>query len=299
MTSDHLPGSVDLSSSGKPVQTLEKGGISALMDEHRTMTNLDSEVHRIQEFHWQNDLDGEFHSSRLLLNKNRYIWIFFSERSNSQQKRATAQQQQQASFSSFLEEEDEPSAAFGTHSRVNSKSFMPLGMLALRAANARTSAGPETLLGRGLREAAQAIDRAMLETRSRYSRFPDAQLKDLFVPHCLLERTKPAVAQQWLDNEVRANVSRALSARLREHSSRVSQDKAEFHLLNLQGLLLPGNKTQLRFVYSDFYQFFLIEIYLANRSNIVEKKIGDRNVKIFEEAFFADFAFSTSQAYNK
>ena len=117
-------------------------------------------------------------------------------------------------------------------------------MLALRPANARLTGGPDTMLARAMRETAQSLDRAMLESRPRLQQQPQLQ-KDLFVPECLSEG---AARARFLDSEPRANVSAALTRRLRDSARQISRDKAEFHLLNLQGVLFPGNKTQLRLV---------------------------------------------------
>lgn len=118
---------------------------------------------------------------------------------------------------------------------------MPLGMLALRPANARVTGGPDTVLARTLRETAQAFDRAMVDSRPRLGRLNEAQLKELFVPECL-----SASAAINAESETRANVTRTIARRLRDAARSISRDKAEFHLLNLQGVLFPGNKTQLR-----------------------------------------------------
>lgn len=166
----------------------------------------------------------------------------------------------------FLDPDDEELARSGggggvgsnglTYDRnVNSKSFMPLGMLALRPANARMTGGPDTLLARAMRETAQALDKAMLESRPRLGRLTDSQLKDLFVPECLA--SKGATGAKFLDSELRANVSGALTRQLRESARQISSDKAEFHLLNLQGVLFPGNKTQLRWDFIFYFKYFL------------------------------------------
>lgn len=116
---------------------------------------------------------------------------------------------------------------------------MPLGMLALRPANTRLSgAGPESLLGRALREATHALDRAMLDARPRLGRVSDAQIKELFVPECF--------AQSGPVHEAKHALNANLTRRLRETVRVASKDKSEFHLMNLQGVLFPGNKTQLR-----------------------------------------------------
>lgn len=144
------------------------------------------------------------------------------------------------SYGSSLEDEEDPRAY---DKNVNSKSFMPLGMLALRPANARVSGGPDSILARMMRETAQAMDRAILESRPRLGRISEAQLKEIFVSECLGEQPWPRHSS---GAELRANLSSSLTAKLRESAKQISKDKAEFHLLNLQGILFPGNKTQLR-----------------------------------------------------
>lgn len=137
------------------------------------------------------------------------------------------------SSSSSAEEDSEE------HASVNSKSFMPLGMLALRPVNTKLSgAGPESVLGRALRETTFALDRAMLDARPRLGRLSDTQIKDLFVPECF-SRPGPT-------HEAKHALNSNLTRRLRETVRVASKDKSEFHLLNLQGVLFPGNKTQLR-----------------------------------------------------
>ncbi|XP_016836888.1 uncharacterized protein LOC100123912 isoform X4 [Nasonia vitripennis] len=196
-----------------------------------TLSNLASEIHKMQEFSWHSDMKA-------------------AEERKPKKKRESPSLRPGASAPSapFLDPDDEELARSGvggnglTYDRnVNSKSFMPLGMLALRPANARMTGGPDTLLARAMRETAQALDKAMLESRPRLGRLTDGQLRDSFVPECL-----PSKAANFLESELRANVSSALTRQLRESARQISSDKAEFHLLNLQGLLFPGNKTQLR-----------------------------------------------------
>ncbi|XP_023248542.1 uncharacterized protein LOC106638190 [Copidosoma floridanum] len=203
VTSDHIPGALDSQEFG-PNLAPDADDLS-----FHTLSNLASEMHRLQEqqpqHHWHADLKDRKPKKR------------------------------EMPPPASVEEDDE-----GYDRGVNSKSFMPLGMLALRPANPRLT-GKDGLLERGLREAAQAVDRAMVETRPRHARLAEPQLRELFVPECLAARRTG-----FLGNEVRPNVSAAITRRLRENARRVSRDAAEFHLLNLQAVLYPGNKTQLR-----------------------------------------------------
>jgi hypothetical protein len=146
-----------------------------------------------------------------------------------------------AAYGGPQEEDEEEPRAYDKN--LNSKSFMPLGMLALRPANARVSGGADTILARMMREAAQAVDKAILESRPRLGRVGEPQLKEIFVSECLGELPR---SRHPGGAELRANLSSSLAAKLRESAKQISRDKAEFHLLNLQGILFPGNKTQLR-----------------------------------------------------
>ncbi|XP_011499765.1 PREDICTED: uncharacterized protein LOC105363713 [Ceratosolen solmsi marchali] len=206
VTSDYLP----------PTDNQEFGpNLTPVSDiSIHTLSNLVSEIQKLQDYHWQSDA-----------------------KDRKPKKRETPSR---SAYGGSLED-DEDTRTYDKN--VNSKSFMPLGMLALRPVNGRVGGGPDTILARMIREAAQALDRTMLESRPRLGRISEAQLKEVFVPECLGEPPRPrhpGVA------EVRANLSYSLTAKLRESAKQISRDKAEFHLLNLQGILFPGNKTQLR-----------------------------------------------------
>ncbi|XP_015601483.1 uncharacterized protein LOC107270719 isoform X2 [Cephus cinctus] len=123
---------------------------------------------------------------------------------------------------------------------LNSKNFMPVGMLALRPASTKVGSG-DTLLNRMLREISQAFDQSIVELKPKLGRLRDSQQKDYFIPTCY---TQPN--SKFLINEFRENVSRTLTTRLKESIRQISKDKAEFQLLNLQSVKFPGNKTQLR-----------------------------------------------------
>ncbi|XP_011310034.1 uncharacterized protein [Fopius arisanus] len=131
--------------------------------------------------------------------------------------------------------DDDDEARLGDKS-LNSKTFMPVGMLALRPASIKMS-GNDAILARMLRETSQALDSTFINMAST-SKFREAQVKELFVPTCFEDRAKGV--------DIKKNVSRTLTRRLRESMAQLSHDKAEFQLLNLQAIQFPGNKTQLR-----------------------------------------------------
>ncbi|XP_034946070.1 uncharacterized protein [Chelonus insularis] len=126
-----------------------------------------------------------------------------------------------------------------TDKTLNSKTFMPAGMLALRPSSLKISGG-DAILSRMLREASQALDNTFLEYKSSLNRLRDSQIKDYFIPTCFFSSDNSSIA------EIRENVSRSLTKKLRESMRQISHDKAEFQLLNLQAVQFPGNKTQLR-----------------------------------------------------
>ncbi|XP_012258107.2 uncharacterized protein LOC105687222 isoform X2 [Athalia rosae] len=123
---------------------------------------------------------------------------------------------------------------------LNSKVPMPVGMLALRSSNMKITTG-DTVLTRMLREASEALDHTIYETRQGLARIRDTQLKEYFVPSCFARHDA-----KFLSNEERENVSALLTKRLRKSMRQISKDKSEFHLLNLQPVITPGNKTQLK-----------------------------------------------------
>ncbi|KZC09190.1 Glutamate [NMDA] receptor subunit 3A, partial [Dufourea novaeangliae] len=128
-----------------------------------------------------------------------------------------------------------------TDKELNSKDFMPVGMLALRPSGIKLMDGDTTILSRMIRETSQALDETFLEVKSKLSRLRDLQLEDNFVPDCL-----PDSRAKFLNSEVRRNVSKTLTQKLRRSMGQLSKDKAKFQLLNLQAVRFSGNKTQLR-----------------------------------------------------
>ncbi|XP_046424258.1 uncharacterized protein LOC124181596 isoform X1 [Neodiprion fabricii] len=123
---------------------------------------------------------------------------------------------------------------------LNSKMVMPIGMLVLRSGSMKINSGDITLT-RMLRDTSEALDQTIFETRPKLARLRDAQWKDYFVPSCF---ARPDA--KFLSNEERENVSQLLTSRLRKFTRQLSRDKSEFHLLNLQPITVPGNKTQLK-----------------------------------------------------
>lgn len=123
---------------------------------------------------------------------------------------------------------------------ANPRNFMPAGMLALRPASIKI-AGTDAVLGRVVKDMSQALDDSISEARSRLGRLRDAQIKEYFVPECY-----GSVSAKFFANEPRENVSQTIARKMRRSMRQISKEKAEFHLLNLQGIAFPGNKTQLR-----------------------------------------------------
>ncbi|XP_074109822.1 uncharacterized protein LOC141534389 isoform X1 [Cotesia typhae] len=122
---------------------------------------------------------------------------------------------------------------------LNSKTFMPVGMLALRPSSMRI-AGGDALLSRMLRETSQALDNTFLEYKSSLNRLKDTQIKEYFFSTCFFTSDNISIP------EIKENISKSLTKKLRESMRQISHDKAEFQLLNLQAVQFPGNKTQLR-----------------------------------------------------
>lgn len=186
------------------------GRVTNLAKDERSPLNslpsLTNDIHRLQEYRWRKD-----------------------ER--------TVTKREDKGFN-FDDEDDD--VRLTVDKELNSKSFMPVGMLALRPSGIKIMGG-DTILSRILREMSQALDETFLETKARLSRLREPQLKEHFIPECFPERNA-----RFLTSEVRGNVSITLTRKLRRSMGQVSKDKAEFQLLNLQAIRFPGNKTQLR-----------------------------------------------------
>lgn len=171
-----------------------------------SLPSLTNDIHRLQEYRWKKD-------ERLMTKR------------------------EDKGFN-FDDEDDD--IRLTTDKELNSKNFMPVGMLALRPSGIKIMGG-DTILSRILRETSQALDETFLDTRARLSRLREPQLKEHFIPECFPERN-----ERFLTSEMRGNVSLTLTRKLRKSMRQVSKDKAEFQLLNLQAIRFPGNKTQLR-----------------------------------------------------
>lgn len=172
-----------------------------------TLPNLANDVHRLQAYRWQEE---------------------GTPRVRRNERSATRVKEQQEGVG-----ED------------GSKIPMPVGMLVLRSTNMKISSG-DTTVARMLREASEALDETIFESRPRLARLRDAQLKEYFNPSCFA-RTDA----KFLSNEARENVSHLLTSKLRKSMRQISRDKSEFHLLNLQPAIAPGgsttsNKSQLK-----------------------------------------------------
>ncbi|XP_076684460.1 uncharacterized protein LOC143377266 isoform X2 [Andrena cerasifolii] len=168
-----------------------------------SLPSLANDIHRLQEYRWQNE--------------------------------KTAVKQEEKRF--HLSDDEE--FRF-TDKDLNSKDFMPVGMLALRPSGVKLI-GSDTILSRVIRETSQALDETLLEIKTKVNRLGELQLEENFTPECLPERKS-----KFLASEIRGNVSKILTQKLRKSVGQISKDKAKFHLLNLQAIRFPGNKTQLR-----------------------------------------------------
>ncbi|XP_078043085.1 uncharacterized protein LOC144473254 isoform X1 [Augochlora pura] len=169
------------------------------------LPSLANDIQKLQEYRWQNDQSSSF-------------------------------KQEDKAFG--FDDDDEIFVA--TDKELNSKVFMPVGMLALRPSNIKLM-GSDTILSRMMRETSQALDETFFEMKSRLSTLRESQLNDNFVPECF-----PGSRAKFLNSEIRRNVSKTLTRKLRMFVGQMSKDKSKFHLLNLQAIRFPGNKTQLR-----------------------------------------------------
>ncbi|XP_014481559.1 PREDICTED: uncharacterized protein LOC106747979 [Dinoponera quadriceps] len=169
------------------------------------LPNLANDIHRLQEYRWRDE-------------------------------KKTVSKREDRSFN-FDEDDD---IRLTSDKELNSKSFMPVGMLALRPSGIKIMSG-DTILSRILRGMSQALDETFLETKARVARLREPQLKEHFTSECFPERNA-----KFLTSDVRQNVSMTLTRKLRKSMGQISKDKAEFQLLNLQAIRFPGNKTQLR-----------------------------------------------------
>lgn len=182
---------------------------SSTNDERPLMSSLPSlanDIHRLQEYRWRDE--------RIVTKREDNRGFNFDEEENGK---------------------------LASDRELNSKNFMPVGMLALRPSGIKIMGG-DTVLSRMLRETSQALDETFQETRQRLGRMRDPQLREHFVPECFPDRNA-----KFMTSDARENVSAILTGKLRRSMRQISKDKAEFQLLNLQAVRFPGNKTQLRF----------------------------------------------------
>ncbi|XP_076758072.1 uncharacterized protein LOC143427655 isoform X1 [Xylocopa sonorina] len=168
-----------------------------------SLPSLANDIHRLQEYRWQSDRSV-----------------------NKQEDR------------NFNFDDDEEIRILDKE--LNSKDFMPVGMLALRPSGIKLM-GSDTILSRMIRETSQALDETFLEVKPRLNRLGEAQIEENFVPECF-----PKSNAKFLESKMRHNVSKTLTQKLRNSVNLLSKDKAKFQLLNLQAIRFPGNKTQLR-----------------------------------------------------
>lgn len=176
-----------------------------------SLPSLANDIHRLQEYRWRD-----------------------------REKTVTKREERGFNFDEQVEEEED----VRLDRELNSKSFMPVGMLALRPSGIKIMGG-DTILSRMLRETSQALDETFLESRVRLSRLREPPLREHFVPECFPNRNA-----KFMTSDVRGNISAILTKKLRRSMNQISKDKAEFQLLNLQAIRFPGNKTQLRLISS-------------------------------------------------
>ncbi|XP_017880091.1 uncharacterized protein LOC108624962 isoform X2 [Ceratina calcarata] len=190
-----------------PVESINRN-INLIAENQLSVSSLPSladDVRRLQEYRWQNEM-------------------------------SVSSKQEEKGFNFDDDEDDEIRIM---DKELNSKDFMPVGMLALRPSGIKLM-GSDTILSRMIRETSQALDETFIEVKPRISRLGETQM-DIFVPECF-----PRNTAKFLVNKMRHNVSKTLTQKLRSSMSQLSRDKAKFHLLNLQAIRFPGNKTQLR-----------------------------------------------------
>ncbi|XP_047343769.1 uncharacterized protein LOC124946711 isoform X1 [Vespa velutina] len=196
--------SIATNGNSSPLENLERN-VNLIPENQLPLNSLPSltnDIHRLQEYKWQNE--------RTITKREEKTFNFDDEEVRIMDK------------------------------ELNSKSFMPVGMLALRPSSIRIMNG-DTILSRILRETSQALDETLSDTKPKMNRLRESQLKEHFIPECF-----PQPNAKFLTNEVRENFSRILTHKLRKSMGQISKDKAEFQLLNLQAVRYPGNKTQLR-----------------------------------------------------
>lgn len=181
------------------------------------LPNLASDIHRLHEYRWANEM--------ILKRKRQDKTAHFDE-----------------DYDKTLEK------------KLNSKNFMPVGMLALTPSSVHlTSGGDDTrassrrlmngedILPSMLRATSQALEESIAQLKPKLARVRDPQLKDYFIPECLVHSQA-----KFTFNEFRENMSRILTAKLRDSMQEISRNKAEFQLLNLQGVTFAGNRTLLK-----------------------------------------------------
>ena len=181
------------------------------------LPNLANDIHRLQEYRWANE-------------------------------KIVVKKRQEKPVNNEEEESGKP-----VDKKLNSKSFMPVGMLALTPSSIHLTSGDdvrsstrrlmsgEDILPSMLRATSQALEESIAELKPKLSRLRDPQLKDYFIPECLAHSQA-----KFLANEFRENMSRVLTSKLRNSMKEISSNKAEFQLLNLQGVTFAGNKTLLK-----------------------------------------------------
>ncbi|KAG7212509.1 hypothetical protein KM043_012819 [Ampulex compressa] len=197
--------SIATNENSSPLENIERNA-NLILESELTLNSLPSltnDIHRLQEYRWKNE--------KIIMKREEKGFNFDDEEEFR-----------------MMDKE------------LNSKSFMPVGMLALRPSGIKIMGG-DTILSRMLRETSQALDETLTDVKPRINRLRESQLKDHFIPECFPDRNS-----KFLVSEVRENVSKTLTNKLRKFMGQISKDKAEFQLLNLQAVRYPGNKTQLR-----------------------------------------------------
>ncbi|XP_051161852.1 uncharacterized protein LOC127281913 isoform X2 [Leptopilina boulardi] len=212
-TNDNLP----------PLETMERN-INLVPDNEINLDllpNLANDIQHLHEYRW---------ASEIFIKRKR--------------------QDKSAHFINNIDDNDDEKII---NKKLNSKNFMPVGMLALTPSNLHLTSGDdsrastrrlmsgEDILPSMLRATSQALEESIAQLKPKLARIRDPQLKDYFIPECLAHSQA-----KFTFNEYRENMSRILTAKLRNSMDEISKNKAEFQLLNLQGVTFAGNRTLLK-----------------------------------------------------
>ncbi|XP_043483125.1 uncharacterized protein LOC122511745 isoform X3 [Leptopilina heterotoma] len=226
-TNDNLP----------PLETIERN-VNLVPDNEINLDllpNLASDIQRLHEYRWASEM--------IVKRKRQDKFINFDVDNNNNNNNYNNNNNNN--------ENDERDKTFDK--KLNSKNFMPVGMLALTPSSLHLTSGDDTrgslrrlmsgedILPSMLRATSQALEESIAQLKPKFSRVHDSQLKDYFIPKCLAQNQA-----KFIFNEFRENMSRILTSKLRDSMEEISRNKAEFQLLNLQGVTFAGNRTLLK-----------------------------------------------------